>query len=147
MKSPFIFSACLFLFIGGCASSNNHSQADEESLIISSSYQHWYATAPGESEFSERGIDLWLELQHNDKIYRPEYIIFNERKSFPAEVNKPSDDEGQFLIKARILLESSLFAEKSQMTELSDRLVFRDEEGELQYVEISSWERLPDRYD
>lgn len=147
MKSPIIFSACLILIIGGCASSNNHSQADEKSLFISSSYQYWFATAAGESDFSERGIDLQLELHKDSKIYRPEYIIFNERESFPAEVSRQGVEEDTLVIKARILLESSLFAEKSPQAGLSDRLVFRDEHGELQYVEINNWERLPDRYD
>jgi hypothetical protein len=70
MKSTIISSACLFLFICGCASSNHQSPAEEESLFISSSYQHWFATAPGETEFSERGIDLRLELHQNNEIHR-----------------------------------------------------------------------------
>ncbi len=147
MKSPIIFSICLLLFFfGGCAFSDKLLEADEESPVISSSYEHWFSTAPGETEFSERGIDLRLELHQNSKIFRPEYIIFNERMSFPAEVSWPDDDEDKIVIKARILLESSLFSEISRQSELSDRLVFRDDEGELQYVEISNWERLPDRY-
>jgi|GEM_PF-649183 len=148
MKSSIIFPAILFLLICGCASTNknNEMQTEKNSLFISSSYQHWFATAPGESEFSERGIDLHLELHQNKKIYRPEYIIFNERKSFPAEVSQPAVDEGKILINARVLLESSLFAEKSKQTDLSDRLVYRDESGELHHIEISNWERLSDRY-
>ena len=147
MKSSIILSACLTLLISGCASSGNHSQTDDESLFISSSYQHWFAMAPGESDFSERGIDLRVELHQNSKIYQPEHIIFNGRESLPADVSRTDGEEGKFVIKATILLQSSLFAEKSPQVNLSDRLVFRDEHGELQHVEISNWERLPDRFD
>lgn len=146
MKTPFIFITILFLFVSGCASSNQQAKA-EDSALIAGNYQHWFATTPGESEFSERGIDLLLELHQHSKIYQPEYIIFNERESFPVEVSQPEGEDGKLLIKARILLESSLFAEKSQKAHLSDRLVFRDEDGELHHIEISNWKRLPDRYD
>lgn len=146
MKSSIIFSACLILLISGCASTDNHSRADDDSLFISSSYQHWFAMAPGESDFTERGIDLQLELHQNSKIYRPVHIIFNGRESFPADVSRQDGEEDKLVIKARVLLQSSLFAEKSQQTNVSDRLVFRDEDGELHHVEINNWERLPDRY-
>jgi len=148
MKSLFIFITYVLLFICSCASSNQPAQA-ENNLFIDSSFQHWYASAPGESDYTERGIDLRLELSPAGLKFEPLYIIFNERESFPVQVSKPNpeDNGGKLLIEARILLESTLFPDPSDHVLLSDRLVYRDGDGNLQYAEINSWQKLPNRYD
>lgn len=147
MKSLFIFITYV-LFICSCASSNQTAQS-ENNPLIDSSFQHWYASAPGESDYTERGIDLRLELRPADQISSPLYIIYNERQSFPVEVGKAEseDNEEKILLEARILLDTTLFPEPSNHMLLSDRLVYRDEGGNLQYLEINSWQRLPNRYD
>ncbi|CAN5453495.1 hypothetical protein BH23BAC3_BH23BAC3_24200 [soil metagenome] len=147
MKSLFIFITYVLLFCS-CASSNQPAQA-ENNLFIDTSFQHWYATAPGESDYTERGIDLRLELNSAVLISNPLYIIFNERESFPVEVSKleSEDNEEKLLIEARILLDSALFPDQSDHVLLSDRLVYCDEDDNLQYFEINNWKRLPDRYD
>lgn len=147
MKTLFIFALYTFLFISSCASSNQNTQA-ESNLSITGSYQNWYASAPGEAEYTERGIDLRLELCPAGLVTNPLYIIFNERESFPVEVSKTDsgNNEEKLLIEGRIVMQTTLFDETSGHTRLSDRLVFHDENGELQYAEINNWQRLPNRY-
>lgn len=146
MKTLFIFILYTFLFIYGCSSSNQHVRSEGE-IFITNTYQHWFASAPGESEFTERGIDLRLKLYPENSISNPLHIIFNERKSFPVTVIYPKDSEEKLFIEGRILLESSLFNEHSDHVPVSDRLVFRDKDGSLHYEEINDWKRLPDRYE
>ncbi len=150
MKLLFIFTLYPFLFFYSCASSNQNGQAESEQSVTGS-YQHWYASAPGESEYTERGIDLRVELYPAGLVTNPLYIIFNERESFPVEVIKMEadndNDEEKLLIESKIILQSTLFDETSDHTKLSDRLVYHDEDGNQRYVEINNWQRLPNRYE
>lgn len=145
MKLQFIFILGIFLFLYSCSSSNQQA-ASEGNISISGSFQYWYTSVPAETEFSEKGIDLRIEFYPEELISKPLYIIFNERKSFPASVTKSENNEIKLLIKARIILESSLLHEISEFAPHSDRLVYHDEDGSLQYAEINNWEKMPDLY-
>jgi len=146
MKNHFIsITLILFIFYGCAPSKQNVSQ--DSGFIISGTYQYWFASVPGEPEISERGINIFLELSDDISISCPMHLVFNERKSFSLFLNHPGDGESPNSIEATILLESSLFNEISEHARLTNRFVYHDGDGNLQYETIKDLQRLPDRYE
>jgi len=146
MKKHFISITLVLFIIGSCASSKQDVPSNSE-FIHSGTYQYWFASAPGEPDISERGIDIILELRDDVSIPEPVHLIFNERKSFLLSLKRSEDGESPDTIEATILLESSLFNEISERIQLSNRFVYRDGEKNLQYEEFVNLKRLPDRYE
>lgn len=146
MKKHFISITLVIFFIGGCASGNQGSPP-ENGFILSGTYQFWLGSAPDEPEITERGIDITLELRDNVSIPDPLHLIFNERKSFSLSRIQSDDSESPNKIEATILLESSMLNETSERVQLSNRVVYRDGDGNEQYETFDDLQRLPDRYE
>lgn len=144
MKVKIIFALLFTLILWGCKTS----QPPEEPLQdqpFELSIQHWFANPDSDSNFTERGIDLIIKIENSDFLITPEYIIFRERKSFPPMIT-PSDDNG-YQIEARIILESSRFTETSERVHQTNRLVYTNRDGVKDYMVITQWKTLPNRYD
>jgi len=142
MKQLFIF--CLILLFGiGCAhqKSVNHKNPDP---VLRAEAEEWRSSAPGEDDFTEYGSDLTIELgdQLNGAQFR--HIIYNGRKSFPVTVR--STENNTLLVQARVIYESDLMTETSARSELTDRLVFQDENGKTDFIPIHSWTEKPLTY-
>jgi len=146
MKNHFISITLVLFIIGSCASSNQGVPPDS-GFILSGTYQYWLGSAPDEPENSERGIDIILDLRDNVSISDPMHLIFNERKSFSMSLTQSDDAESPNKVEATILLESSMFNEISERVQLSNRLVYRNRDGNEQYETFDDLERLPDRYE
>jgi hypothetical protein len=146
MKKQFISITLILFLICSCAS-GRQSVSPDSGFIISGTCQYWFGSGPGEPEISEREIDILLELRDDVSIYSPMYLIFNERKSFSLSLNLSEDGESPNSIEATILLESSMFNEISQHLGLTNRLVYHDGNGNLQYEAFEDLQRLPDRHE
>jgi len=146
MKKHFIFNTVILFIIGSCASSKQDVTPNSE-FILSGTYQYWFASAPAEPDISERGIDIILKLRDDVSIPDPLHLIFNERKSFSLSLILSEDGVSPNFVEATILLESSMFSEISERVQLTDRFVYRDRDGNLQYEEFVYLQRLPDRYE
>lgn len=146
MKKHFISITLVLFIIGGCAS-GKQGIPPESKYILSGTYQFWFGSAPDEPDISERGIDIILDLRDNVSISDPLHLIFNERKSFSLSLTQSDDGESPNRIEATILLESSMFSEISERVRLSNRLVYRDSNGNEQYETFDDLHRLADRYE
>lgn len=146
MKNHFISITLVLFIIGGCASSKQGVPPDTE-FILSGTYQFWFASAPGEPDITERGVDIILELREDVSLADPLHLIFNELKSFSLSRIQSDDGESPNKIEATILLESSMLNETSERVQLSNRVVYRDGDGNEQYETFDDLQRLPDRYE
>lgn len=146
MKKHFISITFILFIFYSCATSKQCVPTDN-GFIIFGTYQHWFESVPGESEITERGVDIILNLKDDVSIPDPLHLIFDKRKSFYFSLTRPEDGDSANTIEATILLESSLFNEISERIQLSDRLVYRDGDGNLRYEKLEDLQRLPDRYE
>jgi hypothetical protein len=142
MKHLFIFF--LFLLSGfGCVHQKSASHENPE-LVLRAEAEEWRASAPGMDELTEHGTDLTIELQNRFSGAQFIYMIYKGRKSFPVTVQ--TTGSGTVLVKARVLYESDLLAEPSGRSDLSDRLVFQQENGTYDFIPIQNWSRKPLSY-
>lgn len=141
MKTIIITILSFFLMLIGCASEkellNNY---DIE--IAQASYEHWSNRPPIESDVRERGTDLRLVIENWPEGADPMYIIYRKMKSFPVEIADRS--ETMTTLEARIIRSSAVMSETSERIDATDRLVFKDENGEIGFIEIKEWERMSD---
>lgn len=142
MKSLFIFCVPLIVTLLGCSVSKN-SLKPESSFVVNATYQNWIGFSQHQTEPAERGIDLTVIMNPMPENAEPQYIIFQERKSF-APVVTTTDDQ-KIKIEAKIIIESDILTEVSGKSALSDRLVITKSDGTTDYIEIKSWERLPNK--
>lgn len=142
MKSPLVFILPILLF-AACSSSKN-TAGNESVQLNEATYFNWTAGAPDDNNTFERGTDFILTFSNWPAEYTPVAVIFNNKISFPADVEKTENNRA--VINARIIHESSVFAEVSENTRLSDRITFILENGESSYLEINNWVQLSDQY-
>lgn len=143
MKTLFIFSLTLFLFATACSSSEK-AASNNSIQLTEASYYNWTASIPGDEDNIERGTDLVLTFSSWPEKFNPEAVIFYNKRSFPAEIEQVEGN--RVVIKARIMHESTVLAEVSERVNLSDRLIYTNEDGDTLYLEIDEWERMSDRY-
>ncbi|MEX1014937.1 MAG: hypothetical protein WDZ80_07320 [Candidatus Paceibacterota bacterium] len=144
MKLKFIFIILFSMVMFSCKTSEP-SEASKSEQPFNVTVQHWFANPDSDSNFTERGTDVTIYFLESDFAMSPEYVIFNERKSFPPMITPTA--ENFYQIEARIILESSLFQEVSEKVTQSNQLVLTDSEGNEVHMEIQEWETLPNRYD
>lgn len=141
MKATFIITSAFIFLISGCA--NTHQiPGSEEIEIVEAQFKHWSEAPVVDSDVRERGTDLKLTVQNWPEGVKPIHVIFRDKKSFPAEITDSTETGLQ--ISARIVMRSAVLSETSETVDLSDRLVFCNEEGETGYVEIKEWGRMRD---
>lgn len=142
MKQLFIFYL-LLLFSLGCAHQKpaNHENADP---ILRAEAEEWRSSAPGEDDFTEHGTDLTIELRHPFNGAEFIHVIYNGRKSFPVTVQ--STENSTILVQARVIYESDLLADTSDHSDLDDRIVFLDGNGNTEFIPIHSWTKQPLSY-
>jgi hypothetical protein len=143
MRTYFIFLLLLSILLAYC-SSTQHLPSGETENPVSAGYYHWTATVQEHAGHHERGTDLRLTLKNWPEDHIPAYVIFRNKKSFPAQAEK--QDEQTLMISARIVHESAVLETLSETVSLSDRLVYHKPGGEPGYIEISTCEKLPNRY-
>lgn len=142
MKTRFISQLLLLILLSGC--SNSEKIALQNSIeIAKASYQQWYNVSPETGEPSERGIDLFVSVDNFPDDAELLHIVFDNRVSFLPDYS--TTEENRLLIEARIVLESELLADISGANDVSDRLVFKTKDGEIQHTEIHIWEQRPTR--
>lgn len=138
MKTTFITIITFFLMFLGCA--NQKMMMDNQTEIVRATFSHWSEAPPVRSDVRERGTDLELIVDNWPEGAVPEYFIFRKMQSFPAEITDST--EAGLKIFARIIRTSAVMEETSKRAELTDRLVFRQADGEWRFVEISEWSRM-----
>lgn len=138
MKVTFITIVSLAIVLISCMTHNKASVEDIE--IMKASFKHWSEAPVVESDVRERGTDLELIVKNWPAESNPDYIIFRNRKSFPAEITDTTDSGVQ--IRARIIMRSAVIAETSETVDKSDRLVFTGVDGKTRSVEIEEWSRM-----
>lgn len=142
MKQIFIFF--LFLQFGfGCAHQKSANPENPEAVLRAEA-EEWRSSAPGMEELTEHGIDLTVELKDQLSGVQFLHVIYEGRKSFPVTVQ--TSESNTLLVKARVIYESDLLAEPSDHLDLSDRLVFQDENGTYDFIPIHSWSKKPLSY-
>lgn len=139
MKSAIIIVAVFFLNIAGCSTTHQLAIADEIE-VISAEFKHWSEMPVAGSDVRERGTDLKIIVENWPSELRPAYIIFRNKKSFAAKIIDST--ETSVTISARILRRSSVLTKTSASVDLSDRLVFENEEGKTGFAEIKEWNRM-----
>ncbi len=144
MKLQFIFIILFSSVLFSCKTTETSNDSKSEQPF-NVTVQHWFANPDSDSNFTERGTDITIYFLESEFTMTPEYIIFNERKSFPPMITPTA--ENIYEIEARIILESSLFQEVSERVNQPNLLVLTDSEGEEVQMEIHEWETLPNRYD
>jgi hypothetical protein len=143
MKALLIFILTLFLFANSCSSSEK-TASNNSIQLAGAAYYNWTASIPGDENSFERGTDLTLTFSNWPEKFNPEAVIFQNRRSFPAEIEQIEGT--RVIIKARIVHESTVLAEVSERVNLSDRLIYTNEDGDTIYLGIDEWERMSDRY-
>tara|TARA_R100001143_G_scaffold54182_1_gene49904 strand:+ start:5605 stop:6039 length:435 start_codon:yes stop_codon:yes gene_type:complete len=144
MKLKIIFTILLTTVLVSCKTTEPSGDSNTEqpfNVIV----QHWFANPDSDSNFTERGTDVTIYFPDSDFTMTPEYVIFNERKSFPPIITPTA--ENIFKVEARIILESALFHEASETVSQPNQLVVTNSDGEEVRMEIREWETLPARYD
>lgn len=105
--------------------------------IENATYHRWSEPPAKGGDIPEKGVDLQVIVKNWPANTRPSYIIFDDQKSFKAEISDTTD--AGLVISARIISTSSLLDETSGQTELSDRLTYETTEGKTNYIEIEEW--------
>lgn len=140
MKVTQIILICFFmhLLLIGCSSSQNTTGKDNIQ-VINALFKHWSHPPSAGSDIPERGTDLSVTMKSWPEDYTPEYLVFNSRKSLPAEIARNSDTT--WVITARIIRSSDMLNEKSESMDVSDRLVYSNADGETGFIEIEDWQQ------
>lgn len=136
MKVILLFITPLFLLSVGCSSSKNASNK-ENIEIVNAKFNNWSEPPSANSDVPERGTDLTVTVKNWPDDFAPEYIIYKERKSLSATISDTVD--GNPVISGRIVRSSSKLTETSETVSESDRLVYNDDQGEQEYIEIEEW--------
>jgi len=106
--------------------------------LINATYKHWSHPPSASSDIPERGTDLTITVRNWPEKYTPQYIVYNKWRSSSAQISQKSDST--MLITARIIRMSAMLQKKkSETVDLTDRLVFKDDDGNTQFIEIDSW--------
>lgn len=142
MKTLFIFLSLFFLF--AACSSTEKTANSEQFALISAAYYNWTASIPDGSGGMERGTDIILTLAGWPDDYTPGPVIFRNKQSFSAAIEE--EEEVYVILRASIIHESAVLMGVSERSDLSDRFIFEKPDGETVHIEISDWEKLPDRY-
>ena len=138
MKLLIIFLLTLFPVMSGCSATQN--SADTKNMtIISATYDRWSQPPTDGSNIPERGVDLTLTVQNWPQGYQPNYIVYQNLKSYNASIVERSAN--RVIIEARIIRASSVMTETTSRVEQSDRLVFNDSDGAEGFIEIHNWQR------
>jgi len=103
-------------------------------------FNEWNEASPVKSELRERGTDLELIVRNWPEEAKPEYIIYNNRKSFPAEI--ADSLKTGVLIRARIIKRSAVMDQISKSVSLSDRLVYLTPDGNTSFIKIGEWSSM-----
>jgi len=142
MKQLFIFFL-LLLFGFGCANkkSINHQNSG---LVLRAEAEEWRSSAPGTNDFTEHGTDLTIELSNQLNGAQFRHIIYNGRKSFPVTVDTTKNY--MLLLHTKVIYESELLSETSSRSDLSDRIVFQNENGKTDFLTIYAWTKKPLAY-
>jgi len=136
MKRFFIILVVFITFYPSCMSSREATDSSEI-IIEQAAYKEWVRSLPGDSDISEQGTDLEVVVTNWPEGAKPEYFIFRNWKSFPAEI---SDTSG-IRITATVIKRSAVLSETSEKLLKTDRLVFTDKKGVFDFVEIKKWDR------
>ncbi|MGF1670333.1 MAG: hypothetical protein ACFCU6_07790 [Balneolaceae bacterium] len=119
--------------------STSKTTQDHNIQIVEAVYTEYNEVSPVRSDVREQGFDLSLFVRNWPEGANPDYLVYRQRKSFPAELTGNSDNG--VVIEARIIVRSAVMAEVSERIELSDRLVFIDRNGNSDFIEIQNWTR------
>ena len=141
MKTTIIILSSFILLLCGCGSTSQI-PGSENMVIERAEFIHWSEPPVMNSDIRERGTDLQLTVSNWPEGAVPEYIIFREKKSFPAVLEDST--MSTVTIRARIIRNSSVLSETSETTTRSDRLVFMGPNGKTGYVEIEEWNLFDD---
>lgn len=140
MKQLFIFTAIALLCAAVSCKTQLELTQNEDGDEATALYSYWSVPVPGSGELEEKGIDLIITINHWKNEYEPLYVIFDERKSFLPELEELVNSSA--VIKARVILESQLFEEVSEKSDLTDRLVYRRSDGSEAYIKIKKREEI-----
>ncbi len=140
MKVTSVILICFLMLslFKGCSSSQN-TTGNDNMQVINTTFKHWSQPPSAGSDIPERGTDLSVTIKSWPEDHTPEYLVFNSRKSMPAEINQNSDST--WVITARIIRSSDMLNEKSEKMDVSNRLVYSDADGKAEFIEIEQWRR------
>ncbi|HET6527771.1 MAG TPA: hypothetical protein VFG39_03380 [Balneolaceae bacterium] len=134
-----LFALTFSALLVACSSSKDTANA-EMMQVVDATFGHWQEKLDSTSDIAERGTDLKVTLKNWPEGYTPAYIIFRGKKSSAAEVAERVN--GKTIIRARIIHQSAVLRDKSESVNLSDRLVFKKENGDTGFIEINDWKRV-----
>lgn len=136
MKIIILFLTSIFLFSSGCSSTEN-TASDNNIQILNATYNNWSRSPVGGANVPEVGTDLSVTVKNWSSGFTAEYIIYNNRKSLSATISDSTDESTTLF--GKIIRASSKLPETSKSVSESDRLVYTNQNGEEQYIEIKSW--------
>lgn len=138
MNTTFIILLSFSGILAGCSSAKQG--AKEKVLkITTATYQEWREAPLTGSEVPEVGTDLTVMVENWKKGYVPAFVVFRGKKSVSAEITNVLNAKGRVIIHAKIIRSSSVLTEKSDITEVSDRLVYANPNGDTEFIEIREW--------
>lgn len=137
MKDLLIIITPLLLFLIGCSAQKN-TISNGNIQLINATVDRWSDPPPPNSDIPERGADLSITVEGWSNDYTPQYIIYNQRRTLSISVSDTVDNHS--VISGRIVRSSSKLTNTSQTISESDRLVYRNEDDKLKYIEITEWE-------
>lgn len=138
MKRTFIFLIVLSYFFAGCASSQDTTNK-KNMQVVAATFSQWSEPPRAGSDIPEKGVDLEVTVRNWPQEYKPEYIVYNGRKSLNATIIDSTESITR--ITGRIVRTSGVLVETSESIEASDRLLFTDSDGDSGYIEIKKWQR------
>lgn len=137
MKDLLLIITPLLLFLIGCSAQKN-TISNGNIQIINATVDRWSDPPPPNSDIPERGADLSVTVEGWNDDFTPEYIIFNQRRTLSISVSDTVDNRS--VISGRIIRSSSKLPNTSETVSKSDRFVYKDDNDELKYIEITEWE-------
>jgi len=138
MKNIFIIFSCMVIIISGCMSTKN-TNSYKNIELLDASYTEWNELSPVKSDVRERGYDLKLKFREWPEDIEPQYIVFRNWKSFTAGIS--GNTSGDVIITATIITRSAMLENRSIESDVTDRLVFTNSQGVLDFIEIVNWKR------
>jgi uncharacterized protein YcfL len=138
MKTFFIFIITFSFCLAGCSSSQD-TASKKNMQIVNATFSSWSESPQAGSDIPERGVDLKVTIRNWPQEYQPNYIAYDGRKSLSVTLSDSTNNS--VTVTGRIVRTSGVLAEISESIDVSDRLVFTDQDGDTGFIEIDNWQR------
>ena len=137
MKIIFICFFVSIVMLLACSTSKP-ADSNRDPNIVKATYHHWHHAPMHHSTVPEGGADLTLLVKNWPRHATPSSIIWNHIPSLQPTIADTTDVG--VVIKARVVVTSSVLQNLPKKTEKSDRLIYQTADSTSHFIKIDHWQ-------